>query len=60
MNAITAYAVGKTLDFSSISESLLHGFAAFSWYPALIALSNGFVLLAILWLMYRNKLFLRV
>ena len=60
MNAITAYAVGKTLDFSSISESLLHGFSAFSWYPALIALSNGLILLVILWLMYRNKLFLRV
>ena len=60
MNAITAYTVGMVVRFSSVSESLLHGFSGFSWYPVLIALSNSSILFFILWLMYRNRIFLRV
>ena len=60
MNAITAYCVGKVIDFTSVSESLLYGFEGCAWYPVLIAFANGTILLGILCLMYRKKIFLKV
>ena len=60
MNAITAYCIGQVVRFTSISQSLLHGFSGFTWYPVLIAFSNGCILFAILWLLYRKRIFLRV
>lgn len=60
MNAITAYCIGQVINFSSVSRSLLHGFSDFTWYPVLIAFANGLILLAILWILYRRRIFLRV
>ena len=60
MNAITAYCIGEIVEFSSVSESLLHGFGAFSWYPVLIAFANASILFGILYLMYKRKIFLKV
>lgn len=60
MNAISAYCIGEVIDFSSVSKSLLYGFEGFTWYPVLIAFANGAILLGILCLMYRKKIFLKV
>ena len=60
MNAITAYCIGEVVNFSSVSESLLHGFSALACYPVIIAFANASILLAILALMYKNKIFLKV
>ena len=60
MNAITAYCIGEVVRFTSVSESLLHGFSTFSWYPVLIAFADASILFGILYLMYKNKVFLKV
>ena len=60
LNAITAYCVGEVVVFTSVSESLLHGFADFGWYPVLIAFANASILFGILFLMYRNKVFIKI
>ena len=60
MNAITAYCIGEVIKFTSVSESLLHGFSGFAWYPVLIALSDASILLGILCVMYKRKVFLKV
>ncbi|MBR3075405.1 MAG: DUF5009 domain-containing protein [Bacteroidales bacterium] len=60
LNAITAYCVGEVVVFTSVSESLLHGFANFGWYPVLIAFANASILFGILFLMYRNKVFIKI
>ncbi len=59
MNAITAYFIGQVISFSSVSQSLLHGLEGFSWYPVLIAFANGCILMGVLWLLYRNRIFLK-
>ena len=60
MNAITAYCIGEVIRFTSVSECLLHGFQTFSWYPVLIAFADASILFGILYLMYKNKVFLKV
>ena len=49
-------------SFNSISRSLFHGMEQYlgEWYPALISLSNAAILFAILYIMYRKRIFLRV
>lgn len=60
MNAILAYCVGEIINFTSVSASLLVGFEGTACYPILIAFSNASILFAILWLMYKNKIYLKV
>ena len=60
MNAITAYCIGEMISFTSVSESLLHGLAGLGWYPVIIAFANAAILLGILYVMYKNKVFLKV
>ena len=60
MNAITAYCIGEFIIFDSVSGSFLIGFADAAWYPVLVALANALILLLILRLMYRHKVFLKV
>ena len=60
MNAITAYCISHVIDFSSVSESLLYSLEGCSWYPVLIAFANASIVLGILVLMYRHKVFLKV
>ena len=60
MNAITAYCIGEMINFSSVSQSLLHGFGSLPWYPVVIAFANASILLGILYCMYKNKVFLKV
>ena len=60
MNAITAYFLGEFVRFTSVSESFLHGLGGLPWYPVLIALADASILLGILVVMYRSKVFLKV
>ena len=60
MNAITAYCIGEMINFSSVSQSLLHGFGSLPWYPVVIAFANASLLLGILYCMYKNKVFIKI
>lgn len=62
MNSITAYMLASCIQFSCIGRSLLYGFEAFtgSFYPVLIAVSNSVLIYLLLYLLYRNKWFLKV
>lgn len=62
MNAILAYTLFMLINFSSVSRSLLFGTEQFlnSYYPALIQLGNVSIVFGILWIMYKNKKFLKV
>lgn len=62
MNSIVAYMLATSVRFSCIGQSLFFGLKPYvgSYYPCIIALSNALILYAILYLLYRNKLFLRV
>ena len=60
MNAILAYCVGEVVNFSSVSASVLVGFEGMACYPVLIAFLNAAILFAILWIMYKKKIFLKV
>ena len=60
MNAITAYMIGMVIKFTSVSESILHGFSSLECYPVLIELANVSILFGILYLLYRNRIFLKV
>ena len=62
MNSIVAYMLASCVNFSSISRSLFYGLQQYmgDFYPALIALSNAAIVYLILWVMYRQKVFLKV
>lgn len=62
MNSITAYVVSHIISFKSVSRSLFFGLEQYvgDYYDFLIRFSNIAILFLILWLMYRNRIFLRV
>ena len=62
MNSITAYVVSHVISFRSISKSLFFGLEQYvgDYYGFLIQLSNCAILFLILYIMYRNRIFLRV
>lgn len=62
MNSIAAYVIGEVIVFSSVSNSLLHGFEQWlgTGYPVLVASANVTILFLILRLMYKSKIFLKV
>lgn len=62
MNSITAYVVSHVVKFSGVSKSLFFGLEQYvgDYYGFIIQLSNVSILFLILYLMYRNKIFLRV
>jgi predicted acyltransferase len=60
MNAITAYCIGEVIKFTSVSESLLHGFGGLGCYPVILAFADASILLGILLVMYKQKVFLKV
>ncbi|MBR1927340.1 MAG: DUF5009 domain-containing protein [Bacteroidales bacterium] len=62
MNSIAAYCIGEVIDFSSVSESLLHGFEHLTgdYYQLVIALGNVTILFLIMRLMYKKGIFLKV
>ena len=62
MNSITAYVVSHVISFRSISKSLFFGLEQYvgDYYDFIIQLSNCTILFLVLYIMYRNKIFLRV
>ena len=62
MNSITAYVVSHVISFQSISKSLFFGLEQYvgDYYDIIIQVSNCTILFIILYIMYRNRIFLRV
>ena len=62
LNSIVAYMLAETIRFHCIGESLLYGFEQYlgSFYVPLIVLSNTAVVFFILWVMYKQRIFLKV
>ena len=61
-NAITAYLIGEIINFRGVASSLLYGVEQYigDWYSVLLTACNSLIVFFILWVMYRNKLFLKV
>ena len=62
MNSITAYVVSHVISFKSVSKSLFFGLEQYvgDYYDLLIRFSNIAILFLILYILYRNRIFLRV
>ncbi len=62
MNSITAYVVSHVISFKSISKSMFFGLEQYigDYYGVLIQFSNCVILFLILYIMYKNRIFLRV
>ena len=62
MNSIVAYMLFMIVNFTSVSKSLLFGLEQYTgpYYPALISLSNACLILLILWILNRQKIYLKV
>jgi predicted acyltransferase len=62
MNSIFAYVVSHVISFKSIPNSLFFGLKSTlgDYYPLLINFSEYLILFYILYLMYKNKIFLKV
>jgi predicted acyltransferase len=62
MNSILAYMLFSILKLDGVSRSLLFGMEQYmgAYYPVLIRLANVSIIFFILWVMYRQKKFLKV
>ena len=62
MNSIVAYMLSMCVNFGSVSTSLFYGLEQYigDFYPVVIAFSNVAIVYAILWIMYKQKIFLKV
>lgn len=62
MNSIAAYMLGEAVNFRCIVHSLTYGLEQWTgdYYPALLTLGNYLIVLAILALMYRRRIFLKI
>ena len=62
MNSIVAYMLSMCVNFGSVSTSLFYGLEQYvgDFYPVIIAFSNVAIVYAILCIMYKQKLFLKV
>jgi predicted acyltransferase len=62
MNSILAYMLYSILKLDGVSRSLLFGMEQYlgAYYPVLIRLANVSIIFFILWVMYRQKKFLKV
>ncbi|MBW6475376.1 MAG: hypothetical protein K0B14_19770, partial [Anaerolineaceae bacterium] len=62
MNSILAYMLFSILKLDGVSRSLLFGTEQYlgAYYPVLIRLANVSIIFFILWVMYRQKKFLKV
>lgn len=61
-NAITAYCIGEVINFNSVVNSLTYGLQHLipSWYSFILTLGNVSILFLILYIMYKNNLYLKV
>lgn len=63
MNSITAYVAGEVINFRSIVASLTFGLEHWigpQWYAALLTLGNALILFAILAILHRQKIYLKI
>ena len=62
MNSILAYTLMCVVNFTSVSNSFLHGMAQFvgDYYPVLIKVGNASIVFVILMILYKRNIFLRV
>lgn len=62
MNSIVAYVLGELVSFSCIALSLCYGLEQFTgdYYPVVIKLANYSIVFFILWVMYKDKVFLKI
>ena len=62
MNSILAYMLYQIVNFTALSESLFYGTEQYlgDYYRVLIRLANVSFIFLILWIMYRQKKFLKV
>ena len=62
MNSIVAYMLATCVNFGSVSRSLFYGLQQYvgDFYPALIAIGNAIIVYLILYVMYRQKVFLKI
>ncbi len=62
MNSILAYMLFMLVDFSCITRSALFGTEQYlgAYYPVLIKLGNVSIVLFILWILYRKRMFMKV
>ena len=62
MNSIAVYVISHVVNFTSVTESLLHGLRHLTGnlYPFMIDFGNALILILIMRYMYKKKLFLKV
>lgn len=62
MNSIVVYILGEMVNFSSVSQSFLHGLSPIvgKFYPLVITAGNVFILYLIVRMMYKYKLFVKI
>ena len=62
MNSIIAYLLYSVINFRSVTTSLLHGTEQYlgDYYSVILRFGNCAIVFLILWIMYRNKIFLKV
>ncbi len=62
MNAITAYMVSELFNFRGLAHTLLFGLEQFlgTWYPLLLTFSQVGIIFAILWVMDKRGIYLKV
>lgn len=62
MNSILLYVMAHVLPFDQISRDMLYGTEQYlgSWYPAVIRAAEFGLAWGILWILWRQKKFLRV
>lgn len=62
MNSITAYVIGEIINFRSVAASLSYGLQAFmsdQWYQAWLTFANYSIVFLILYVMYRQRVFIK-
>ncbi len=62
MNSIVAYVLVQVVNFRAVSHSLLFGFEQYlgDYYRALLTIANFAILYGLLYLLHKNKLFIRL
>ncbi len=62
MNSITAYMIAELFNFRSLAHTLFFGLEQFlgAWYPLLLTCSQAAIVFAILWMMKRSNIYLKV
>jgi predicted acyltransferase len=62
MNSIAAYMLAMCIDFRSIPHSIFFGLEQYAgaWYQVLITASCAAIIYTILWMMYKQNIFLKV